>query len=627
MIFRLVWRSLLRRPGRSLLLLGGYALGVGVTVALLSIGSALVEQARDRELVGGGELAVVPAGIDLETIKTGGVSSLYFTVEQAPFLYRQVLAGPRFGDRIEAAAPWIDDELVHLEVGGRTHPASAGGRVPSLARTMGVPAEIVAGGWDDAAVDRDWSAPGDSALYADMDRFHLPSGGAAGDSTWAEWHFFAVRLPGDAVADGGAETSGVDADGGGGADGRGGAGGGAAGGWLHLTYMVAGAVPDGRWGGRVLATLVTGTAPDADGADGGGPPASGARGASCDGTSSRGAPGRPPPSTSARTRAIRVPADEVAFSLAGPDLEIGRASVALDSAGTYRLVARLPPPDGGADAAPSAGDEGGREGPDGAAGSDADPGEGTLHVELEVRAASRRHLPPLDVSSGDYPSGYTAPILDGRARGRVCVGDACRRLERAPAYHDHNWGVWRDVTWDWGQARAGPYSTLWGGVRREPAPDRGSRGRGEREGPGRRFLFLADTLGFLGLFPVDSLGYRRAAADGEPPDGEGPRPRRLGLRASRPPDTVRIDGAVRHVRTSRGARTDALFHQMEGEVELRGRLRGRELRATGRGFFETWGGPVCGTHLEAPSSRTLRPEPREAGRVRATASKSVRTPR
>ena len=37
MIPSLVWASMRQRPGRSLLLLLGYALGVGVTVALLSI--------------------------------------------------------------------------------------------------------------------------------------------------------------------------------------------------------------------------------------------------------------------------------------------------------------------------------------------------------------------------------------------------------------------------------------------------------------------------------------------------------------------------------------------------------------------------------------------------------------
>ena len=61
------------------------------------------------QLVGvrGGDLVVVPAGIDLETLKTGGVSSLYFTIDQARFLYREVLTGAREGHRVAAAAPWM----------------------------------------------------------------------------------------------------------------------------------------------------------------------------------------------------------------------------------------------------------------------------------------------------------------------------------------------------------------------------------------------------------------------------------------------------------------------------------------------------------------------------------------
>lgn len=609
MILRLVWRSISRRPGRSALLLAGYALGVGVTVALLSIGSALLEQARDRELVGGGDLTVLPAGLDLETFKTGGVSSLYFTVEQAPFLYRQVLAGPRFDDRIAAAAPWIDDELIYVgrRQGGAMGPGSgrgagegtdpgdltavsAGGRVPGLSRALGVRAEVVAGRWEDGTSDRRWRSPGDSALYAGLDAFHLPPEGTGGKSAWAEWHYFNVLLPRDR-------------------------------GWLYLTYMVAGAVPDGRWGGRLLATLVepvgaaaggdARTRPGAPGADGGA-----AAGGAADrgGATGRGRPdGRdggphpapgsgPAPPMRVRTYEAEVPARRVSFSLARPDLRIGDASVALDGAGVYRLSATIPP----------AGGEGGPE----------------LRIDLSVRAASRQHLPPLEISGGGFPSGYTAPLLDGRASGRVCVGGRCRDVEARRAYHDHNWGVWRAVTWDWGHAHLGARSVLYGGVRRDAELLRrpGAGGDAGADGPdlaatgGGRFLFLSDTLGFLGLFSVDSLVHRW-------PERAGPRasPRSIRLRAARPPDSIRLDVDVRHgrvteayaagagasgeeagpggaaegrrrgiapgdVRPPADTRTlpRAWFHQMEGAAALRGRLGGEQITGRGSGFFETW---------------------------------------
>ena len=195
MIRRLVWQSLAQRPGRSVLLLVGYGLGVGVTVALLSIGDALVEQSRDRDLLGGGDLIVVPAGIDLETLKTGGVSSLYFTIDQARYLYREVLSGPRFAERIEASSPWIDDELLRLEIGDTTVAVSARGQIPSRASALGVSPVLVAGNWEDTKADRLWLSPSDSARLAEIDAFHLPAGAAAEDSTWAEWHYFNILSP------------------------------------------------------------------------------------------------------------------------------------------------------------------------------------------------------------------------------------------------------------------------------------------------------------------------------------------------------------------------------------------------------------------------------------------------
>jgi len=522
MISRLVVRSLLDRPGRSVLLLAGYALGVGVTVALLSIGSALVEGSRDRELLGGGDLTVLPAGLDLETFRTGGVSSLYFTIEQAPFLYRQVLAGPRLRDRVAAAAPWIEDELLYLALpSGREVAVSAGGQVPSRAAALGVPPRLRSGSWEDLPADRRWTTPGDSALLAGIDAFHRPRGPAARDSTWAEWHYFNVRLPGEE-------------------------------GWLYLTYMVAGALErDGGWGGRVLATRVSGAGRET------------------------------------RTFVRDVPGERVEFSTHRPDLSIGEATVRLDGAGRYRLEAHVP---GAGAPTTGAGDASGGEGP-------------ALGVELTIRAASRRYVPPLDVSPGDFPSGYVVPILDGRATGRICAGERCVEVREALAYHDHNWGTWAGVTWDWGQAHAAPWSVLYGGVR---SGDGGAPAPADGAGVGSRFVFLADELGFAGLYPVDTLVHRRARGPGD----RERRPVSVRVRAGRGDDSVRLDVRVDHVRASRRDPSrprrpeESVFFQMEGRAELGGRLRGRDVRGEGPGFFETWAAPA-----RIPLSRAGVPRP------------------
>lgn len=487
MILRLVRRSLARRPGRSLLLLAGYALGVAVTVTLLSIGDALVEQARDRRLLGGGDLVVIPRGLDLETLKTGGVTSLYFRITEAPFLYRQVLAGPRLEGRIRAAAPWIDDRLLYLRAGpgAEARPVSAGGRIPSRSAALGARPELVGGAWGDVAADRRWTGPDDSTLHAELDRFHLPPEGAAADSTWAEWHYFNLRMPGDR-------------------------------GWLYLTYMVTGDVRDGRWRGRLLATRVD-------------------------------------PPGAARQYGLEVPARRVEFSTERPDVAIGDARVRLTRDGAYRLEAAVPP--------------------------EGDAGGGPLRLEAVVTPGPGRHLPAADISPGEFPSGYAVSVLRGTASGRLCAGGGCLRFEDAAAYHDHNWGVWRGVTWDWGQVQAGPYSVVFGRV----AGPSGSGAVRRTEG----VALAADSLGWLGVFAVEGLRYPRSGGG-----RSAGRPSAVRLVATRPGDTLRLRGRVRHLRSSRAgpltADTALRFLQMEGTARLRGTVLDRRIDASGYGFYETW---------------------------------------
>src|ERR687896_482845 len=114
MIGRLAFRHLTHRPLRSGFLLLGYGLGVGVMIVLLAIGEALLVQARDEKLVGGGDVTVLPDGIDLEVMKTGGVGGLFFSIDHARFVYRQLLAAPRLARDVAAVAPQIEGKLLYL---------------------------------------------------------------------------------------------------------------------------------------------------------------------------------------------------------------------------------------------------------------------------------------------------------------------------------------------------------------------------------------------------------------------------------------------------------------------------------------------------------------------------------
>ena len=70
-----------------------------------------------------------------------------------------------------------------------------------------------------------------------------------------------------------------------------------------------------------------------------------------------------------------------------------------------------------------------------------------------------------------------------RADGWVMVDERRYELDGELAYHDHNWGVWRAVTWEWGAGTGRDLSLLYGGVY---APDRTTS---------PFFLTLVDSLG------------------------------------------------------------------------------------------------------------------------------------
>src|ERR1043166_8045637 len=118
MLSVLSFRHLAQRPWRTLLLLLGYAMGVATMIVLLSVGEAMLTQSRDERLVGGGEITVLPEGIDVEVMKTGGLGGMFFSIDRARFIYRQLLAAPRLAPDVRAVAPQIVGKLVYVATAG-----------------------------------------------------------------------------------------------------------------------------------------------------------------------------------------------------------------------------------------------------------------------------------------------------------------------------------------------------------------------------------------------------------------------------------------------------------------------------------------------------------------------------
>jgi len=218
-LLTLALRHLFVRKARALLLLFGYSIGAGVMLVLLSVGEAMLIQSRDVALVGGGEVTALPEGIDLEGLRTGSQSGLFYGIDRARFVTRQLLGGPRHREVVAAVSPVIEQKLVYLTHAGRTLTVRAGGEIPSRAAAVGASLRLVAGRWEDTRGDIAFINPSREELYDELDRFHLPEGN---DSTWGEWHYFNVVT--------GPEE------------------------WWYISYVVGGLVGRGHWGGQLLVT-------------------------------------------------------------------------------------------------------------------------------------------------------------------------------------------------------------------------------------------------------------------------------------------------------------------------------------------------------------------------------------
>jgi hypothetical protein len=504
MIGQLALRNITYRPWRSVLLFVGFGVGVAVMIVLLSIGDAMLSQARNEKLVGGGTITVLPEGLDVEVMKTGGIGGLFFSIDHASFLYRQVLASPRYRGEIAAVAPQIEGRLLYVRTAdGHEFPVHASGDIPAATRAVGAAPEIVSGKWENDDGDRRWIAPTAFELRNEIDHFHLPSDSVANRDTWAEWHYFNVLSP-DRKR------------------------------WAFISFIVGGDVTGTKWGGKIGITLR-----EQDGAT--------------------------------RRFATTLDRSRVRFSTTDANLVFGDSHVIVLPDGDYEVRAAAREENGARD---------------------------TMSVALRVHPAPYAYFPGVAMGSGGFVSGYTVPALRASATGTLCVDNRCEQLRDAQSYHDHNWGVWRGVSWDWGAARAGQYTFLYGRV---------YPGDSTTSIP-PVLVYLVDSLGFRAVFRPGMISY------------EDDRTLRVGASMLRFPsrarfedargdDTLRVEITVEDAiatdtrprrdvkeRSGDAERGDPLksekakpyFIQMKGTARISGRLDGQPFSGTGTGFFETF---------------------------------------
>ena len=466
----------------------------------------MLTQAREEKLVGGGDITVLPDGIDLEVLKTGGLGGMFFSVPNARFVYRQVLASPRHAAHgVGGGAAARQQAAVPHDARPATRSRCAPPASSPMPHAPWAPLPMLAAGtWANDAADDRWATPTLAELRHDIDHFHLPPATVASSrESWGEWHYFNV-LSDDASAVG-----------------------------VHLVHR----------GWRRARRRV-------------------GRAAARHACTTSGSP--------ARRFSPRVPGGRRAL------LHDRRRPAARHGVGDRAAGRQLP--------AARRGAGGGRA---------ARRWRSTSRSRRSRTRSSRARRSTAGRSSRAMPCRALRALATRHALHRRRCGARLRaHSTTARAYHDHNWGVWRGVTWEWGAARAGTVALLYGRVQ---PPD-------SLESDAPLFVYVTDSLGFVSLFRPRAVAYedgrtitvdgrrvaravarrhggrarRRLAARG------AARGRRRGDRHARRPDGPRRIGCgARALRAPTSCRC-------RGACGSRMRVRGVRYEAEGTGFFETY---------------------------------------
>ena len=198
--------------------------------------------------------------------------------------------------------------------------------------------------------------------------------------------------------------------------------------------------------------------------------------------------------------------------------------------------------------------------------------------DFSLEASAGRLVPPIEITGAQgWRTGYVVPVMAGRLEGAIDIDGTRVSLDEGRGYHDHNWGFWQGVSWQWGQAQQGDLSVIYGRV----FPPR------EAADP--------DTIpGFVGVLGPDGpLGYSTNVRIVEDDDERG-QPRRITVRARGSAIDIDLQFDVANAVTSHMAQGPLAngidFLQMRGQYTVKGRAGSREISFSAPGAAETFRG-------------------------------------
>jgi hypothetical protein len=199
--------------------------------------------------------------------------------------------------------------------------------------------------------------------------------------------------------------------------------------------------------------------------------------------------------------------------------------------------------------------------------------------EVLLEAVPGRALPPLTIrGASGWLSGYVVPVMSGALGGFLAEGGDRVSLDGGSGYHDHNWGFWEGVSWQWGQVQHGGLSVVYGRV--HPPADAAD--------PARVPGFLA------ALGPGGPLGHSSDVSIQETSDPGTGLPRKVLVRARGESLDLTLDLDVEDAIATRmpqgffGGGMD--FLQLRARYRVVGQAGGRRLDFEARGTAETFRG-------------------------------------
>ena len=235
---------------------------------------------------------------------------------------------------------------------------------------------------------------------------------------------------------------------------------------------------------------------------------------------------------------------------AAPEITVGPNQVRLDGR-EYRIVLDLP----------------------------AERGRERVSGTIRVQATPGRSMPPVTIrGAGGWLSGYVVPVMSGALDGTLMVGNERVELGGGTGYHDHNWGFWEGVSWQWGQVQGSGLSFVYGRVR--PPADAAD--------PARIPGFLA------ALGPDGPVGYATDVTIEETDRRGAGRPERIVVRGRGESLDLTLDLAIEQTTTTEmreglfGGGLD--FLQLRALYRVQGQAGGRTVGFTAAGSAETFRG-------------------------------------